>query len=378
MAEAELLYQVLYPAARGDVTHLITYYNGFEKEMLSEWVQEGDDLEAKRMRLTGPAHSSNRINQVFDYRKSLAEQLFNRNRFLSMEDGADDFDYREANKWSYIFNNEIGLKTKKRKGHIITWKAIDYTLMKANEIAQKKHYGERRKNGDPYIEHPRRVAFLVSQYSNSSDFRELMAAALLHDVLENTETTSEEIEKIFGSVISKWVLELTTNKEDKKRDGKQNVLQTKMCGMSDQALTIKLCDRLDNVNDAVNAKEEFRIHYIDETMGILDYLLKNRKSFTDVHLVIIEQIIGALAKQCFEDGERIRKVQQLGVQVLALIYKKPPLASVYLPGTSEDGDSPRKLGGEPATPEAILRLVMRPDPNAKAAYEIWKEITGRK
>lgn len=83
---------------------------------------------------------------------------------------------------------------------------------KALKFASIKHQNQRRKQpGDiPYINHPIDVANILVEAGVKD--HEILAAALLHDTIEDTNTTEEELEKEFGSHIKNIVLECTDNK----------------------------------------------------------------------------------------------------------------------------------------------------------------------
>lgn len=83
-------------------------------------------------------------------------------------------------------------------------------IRKAAEFAAKAHEGMLRKGGKmPYIYHPMEVALLVSRMTKDE---EVIAAAYLHDILEDTAVTAQELEQEFGSRVLKLVLAETENK----------------------------------------------------------------------------------------------------------------------------------------------------------------------
>jgi (p)ppGpp synthase/HD superfamily hydrolase len=149
---------------------------------------------------------------------------------------------------------------------------------KAKDFATEKHKGQKRKfEGVPYVEHPKRVAEIVRKYKDSHKIDELISSALLHDTIEDTNTTEEDLEKLFGGLVASLVKELTSDGEEIKKKGKETYLSDKMIGMSDWALVIKLADRLDNVSDLEVADKYFRDRYIRETVFILNKLESGRK-----------------------------------------------------------------------------------------------------
>lgn len=88
------------------------------------------------------------------------------------------------------------------------------TILRAAAFASEKHSKQRRKDADasPYINHPLGLANILA---NEGDVTEVsvLAAALLHDTVEDTETTIEEIEENFGSDIAKIVAEVNGRQE---------------------------------------------------------------------------------------------------------------------------------------------------------------------
>lgn len=77
-------------------------------------------------------------------------------------------------------------------------------LKRADDFADKAHYGQKRANGDPYIIHTREATRILFEECKISD-EVILAAVLLHDTLEDTETTREELEREFGSEITSLV-----------------------------------------------------------------------------------------------------------------------------------------------------------------------------
>jgi (p)ppGpp synthase/HD superfamily hydrolase len=160
----------------------------------------------------------------------------------------------------------------------------------ADEFAKEKHSGQIRKISKmPYIKHPEKVAEIIKKNKESHKINELVAAALLHDTLEDTNTNEEELKNSFGKLITELVKELTTDKVEQKKFGKKEYLTNKMKNMSSWALVIKLADRLDNVTDLKEGDKDFKKRYSKETKFILDNLEKERK-LSNTHKELIKQI----------------------------------------------------------------------------------------
>lgn len=161
---------------------------------------------------------------------------------------------------------------------------------KALEYAVKAHKGQFRSDGSEYVKHPERVAEFVKKFKKSHNMDALISAAYLHDTIEDTNTTHEDLEKMFGGLIASMVKELTSDKDEISKVGKDEYLAKKMAKMSSWSLVIKLADRLDNVQDIATAKTpEWRRKYKAETEMILSRLEKDRE-LSSTHKKIIRAI----------------------------------------------------------------------------------------
>ncbi len=165
------------------------------------------------------------------------------------------------------------------------------TLDDAFKFMKTKHGIQERRMGGYYFEHPRRVASLVIKFKDSYRIEDLLIIALLHDVLEDTNATYEQVEDQFGTMIADTVLELTSDKElTSTEQNKREYLADKMINMSSYALVIKLCDRLDNVSDLNKMSQSFKERYVKETLYILSRIDRERKVITITHHRIIHEI----------------------------------------------------------------------------------------
>lgn len=144
-------------------------------------------------------------------------------------------------------------------------------IYKAMKFAEVKHTGQRRKgSGADYITHPLAVSYLVASFKRSKHLDEIICAAILHDTLEDTDATFVELAMQFTPLVASLVQELTTDKEECKKQGKVEYLKKKMVGISNYGLVLKLCDRLHNCSDHPTAKT------VRDTEEILDYLETHR------------------------------------------------------------------------------------------------------
>ena len=164
-------------------------------------------------------------------------------------------------------------------------------VFKAIQYATSKHDGQLRKvSKDPYITHPITASYLLAAYkANSKRFPELLAAMVLHDVLEDTDTTFEALVTEFGPFIASLVYELTNDEEKMKEVGKLEYQKKKMHGMTSYGLTLKLIDRLANIQD--NPTESYK----QCTLELLSYVQDVRKLST-TQMRIISDILYEIKK----------------------------------------------------------------------------------
>ena len=119
----------------------------------------------------------------------------------------------------------------------------------AFEYADKCHDGQKRKSGEPYIIHPLAVAQIVAEQKLDS---ESIIAALLHDVIEDTAATHEEVSKLFSPTIAdlvEGVSKLTRLQYASKEDEQMENLRKMLMAMSKdiRVILIKISDRLHNM-----------------------------------------------------------------------------------------------------------------------------------
>ena len=124
-------------------------------------------------------------------------------------------------------------------------------ILKAAHFAAEKHRDQRRKdkNASPYIIHPISVALAITQIGGVDD-PETLAAALLHDTLEDTDTKPEELEAEFGKKVYEYVLEVTDDKNLLKDERKEKQIEYAET-LSKGAVLIKLGDKISNVTDII-------------------------------------------------------------------------------------------------------------------------------
>lgn len=149
----------------------------------------------------------------------------------------------------------------------------------AARFAALAHAGQIRKysaSDTPYIVHPMRVAGRVSLQEGVSD--EMIAAAWLHDVLEDTSVSEGELRSAFGDEVADLVVELTNTSKSisgLSRAGRRKVDHERLSLVSKDAKIIKLADRLDNLSDLKDdplVPEGFRKLYVEESLSLIESL----------------------------------------------------------------------------------------------------------
>jgi len=128
-------------------------------------------------------------------------------------------------------------------------KASVATVLAASAFAAHKHRDQRRKGADasPYINHPIAVANVLANEAGITD-ASILAAALLHDTIEDTATTPQELEAAFGAEVASIVLEVTDDKTLPKQERKRLQIEH-AAALSKQAKVVKLADKICNVRD---------------------------------------------------------------------------------------------------------------------------------
>ena len=144
-------------------------------------------------------------------------------------------------------------------------------IRRAYDYAEKKHFGQKRISGDDYILHPLNVALILTEISADAP---CMAAALLHDTIEDSDATKEEIEELFGSEVALLVdgvtkiNKLNFNTETEASAANQRKI---LVGLSEdpRVIIIKLADRLHNMRTISVLSVEKQKKKAKETLEIL-------------------------------------------------------------------------------------------------------------
>jgi guanosine-3',5'-bis(diphosphate) 3'-pyrophosphohydrolase len=150
-------------------------------------------------------------------------------------------------------------------------------MLKALAFAAHKHRDQRRRDpaASPYINHPIALADILCNEGHVTDV-EVICAALLHDTVEDTDTTAEELEAELGPAICAIVLEVTDDKDLPKQERKRLQVEH-AAGISDKAKLVKLADKISNLRDVAGCAPrgwdlERRQAYFDWAKEVVDRL----------------------------------------------------------------------------------------------------------
>lgn len=165
-------------------------------------------------------------------------------------------------------------------------------LLDAIVFAAAKHRNQRRKDAEasPYINHPLQLAHVLATEGDVTDLRTLMAA-VLHDTVEDTETSYEELRERFGKTVADAVMEVTDDKTLPKAERKRRQVEHAP-HMSQRAALVKLADKTCNLRDVAKSPpsgwpRKRKQEYFDWARQVVDGLPpvndKLRRAFEAAH-----------------------------------------------------------------------------------------------
>ncbi len=153
-------------------------------------------------------------------------------------------------------------------------------LMKALAFAAEKHKNQRRKNveASPYINHPISLANILCNEAHVTDIK-VICGALLHDTVEDTETTEEELVAGFGRHIASIVMDVTDDKSIEDKQKRKQLQIEHAAHISESAKLVKLADKTSNLRDIANDPPA-------------DWDLQRRRKYFDWAKQVIDQLRG--------------------------------------------------------------------------------------
>lgn len=149
-------------------------------------------------------------------------------------------------------------------------RAYTFALAAHTAIGQKRKY-----TGEPYIIHPMEVAATVKTVPGHTE--EMVAAAYLHDVVEDTDVGIDVILHLFGATVAEYVRLLTDppkveggpNRKERKRHDRE-----RLSGAPSEVQTIKLADLIANTTSIVQFDPKFAVTYLEEKRLLLEVMDK--------------------------------------------------------------------------------------------------------
>ena len=177
---------------------------------------------------------------------------------------------------------------------------MDALEEKAREFATRKHHeaGQLRKySGKPYIVHPTGVVYLLRLIPGITTAQ--FCAAWLHDTVEDTNTTIEEIKQEFGYEIASLVDELTykTVPADGNREIRKAMDIAQSAAASPAAQTIKIADVIHNCIDAEEIPRGFVQVYLKEQKKLLEVLTEGHEVIHAAALLLIKEKLATTGKK---------------------------------------------------------------------------------
>lgn len=158
---------------------------------------------------------------------------------------------------------------------------------KSSDFAAKAHAGQTRRGGEPYYNHVYRVAHLVGELTEDED---MIAAAFLHDTMEDCGITAEELSQEFGANIAALVQELTNDETLLNELGKEEYMVRKLSALSAKSLLIKLCDTLNNMTETNRPTQAGTYARIQQRLQQMPPL-----AWSDIHQSLSNRILAIYA-----------------------------------------------------------------------------------
>ena len=176
----------------------------------------------------------------------------------TMEDGSVRMSFGEARQ--FYVNERLKMLTESRN-QLLTEESVIAS-------SQKRKY-----TGEPYIVHPVEVSEIVAWHNGS---KEMIAAALLHDTVEDTDVTIDDIRNEFGNAVALLVDDLTdvSKLEDGNRATRKAMDRDHTANASAAAMVIKAADLISNSKSIAEHDPKFAKVYFEEKRALLDVMFK--------------------------------------------------------------------------------------------------------
>lgn len=170
-------------------------------------------------------------------------------------------------------------------------------ILRAAALAVRAHEGQTRKyTGFPYVTHPARVAGRTAILPGATE--EMIAAAYLHDVLEDTKVSREEIEKETSPLVGNLVDQMTNRSKASglSRAERKAMDRERLSTVSMEAKKIKILDRIDNLLEMTDAPVDFKKRYTDESLFLAAVLAPADPALADELHAVIQSVRAAVER----------------------------------------------------------------------------------
>lgn len=150
--------------------------------------------------------------------------------------------------------------------------ACHHKYILASRYAQEKHADQKRKyTGEPYFNHCKHVASILAKAGMDWD---VIAAGVMHDTVEDTDATNDEIKELFGERVAKLVEEVTdvSRPEDGNRSIRKEMDRQHLSKASYEGKSIKLADIISNTTSIMTHDPNFSVVYLKEKEKLLEVL----------------------------------------------------------------------------------------------------------
>jgi (p)ppGpp synthase/HD superfamily hydrolase len=162
-------------------------------------------------------------------------------------------------------------------------------ILDAVKFAREAHEGQQRKyTFKPYVFHPINVGFILTYITSDEN---IIVGGILHDVIEDTDATEDDILHMFGRPITDYVMDVTniSKPEDGNRKVRKRIDREHLAEARPESKTIKLADIIDNARSIVKNDPDFAKVWLGEKKELLPYLVEgDARLYTQVHHIIIK------------------------------------------------------------------------------------------
>jgi GTP pyrophosphokinase len=229
-------------------------------------------------------------------------------------------------------------------------------LRRAHDVADQAHAGQLRKTGDPYITHPLTVAYMLADYGLDE---QTLAAAFLHDTVEDTDLTLDQLAVEFGDEIARLidgVTKLDRVRYSNREQAQAATIRKMVVAMARdvRVLIIKLFDRLHNMRTVYALREEKQIRVARETLDVYAPL---------AHRLGVQEIKHEFEDRCFAilypgpNAEIQAKLAEAAPEREAFIEKMV----IEIGGLLGDAGIEAKVTGRPKHQYSIYRKMIEED-----------------